>query len=81
MRTVVGTMALFATWYPLPSTSMAKASGNSSSESRCRNITTATTARISPEPMIIHRRPPMIRSRYGPTSGATTANGAMVSRR
>ena len=40
-----------------------------------------TTTRRALAPMTIHRRPPWARSSWGPISGATTENGAIVSAR
>ena len=80
-RTSPGTTALLATWYVLPATNAPNASGNSSSESRWRTISSAKTARAMPAPMIIPRRPPRLRSTSGPISGPTTANGAIVTSR
>ena len=40
-----------------------------------------STARPAHEAMNSRRRPPRVRSRNGPSTGATTANGAIVNSR
>ncbi len=81
LDTVVGTSALFDTWYPLPSTSTTNASGNSTSESRFHTMAVHASARPSADSTTMSRRPPAMRSMAGPISGATSANGATVNRR
>ncbi len=44
----------------------------------CITISAATRARPMHENTTIIRRPPLMRSRAGPSSGATTAKGVMV---
>ena len=80
-RTRAGTTALFATEYVFCKTRIVNASGNSHSESMLSIIKNAAMARPAAVPMIIRRRPPLARSIAGPSSGATMANGAMVSAR
>jgi hypothetical protein len=65
----------------LASTSTANASGNNSMLSRSPIISTQMTARSALAPITMNRRPPRMRSSAGPMSGATTANGAIVSAR
>ena len=60
---------------------MAKASGKSSSEWMSRARNGQRMARPSAEATTIPRRAPRLRSMSGPSAGATTANGAMVSTR
>ena len=76
--TTVGTRALRATPYALPSASTANASGNSSRLLRSSSITRQTTARTPLTATTIQRRPPWDRSRAGPMNGATKARGATV---
>ena len=80
-RTSAGTTALLATEYPFWKTRIANARGKSHSESILLIIRNARTARTKAVVMIIRRRPPLVRSMAGPKSGATIANGAMVSAR
>ena len=79
--TTAGTNAERATWYDFASTSSTNASGNSRNECTSSIISRQMPERSAAEPMTIQRRPPLARSRAGPTSGATTAKGAMVSAR
>jgi hypothetical protein len=75
-----GTAAARVTPYALDATSTPSAAGNSHTDS----VTTAPAstqqrkALIAMVPPIAHRRPCAKRSRNGPISGATIANGSMV---
>ncbi len=78
-----GTAAARVTPYALDATSTPRAAGKSQGES----VTTAPAstqtrkARIAMVAPIAHRRPWAKRSRKGPISGATIANGSIVSPR
>jgi hypothetical protein len=65
----------------LDSTSRANASGKIHGVFRCFAMDRDTAAREMAARIIIVRRPPRLRSSAGPSTGATTANGAIVSRR
>ena len=79
--TIAGTSALFATWCPLASTSTPNANGKSSSVLTFPAIRTHNPARPKHPALIKVRRPPRLRSRRGPMTGATSAKGATVSNR
>ena len=57
------------------------AAGNKSSEERCSAIKGHTAARPNAATITMTRRAPWLRSISGPSSGETTANGAIVMRR
>ena len=65
----------------MANTSDANASGNRVNESRDHAMPTRTTARNTATISTTIRCPPRIRSTNGPTNGATTANGAMLTAR
>ena len=77
-----GTAEAWVTRNALEATRQPSAAGNSHSELSSTSASTqhrkARRARVTP---IAQRRPCRNRSRKGPISGATTANGAMVSSR
>ena len=79
--TVFGTRALLTTMWTFDSTRTAKASGKSIRPLRWPAIERQTMARLAEPAMISARRPPRLRSITGESRGATTANGATVSRR
>ena len=79
--TVMGTRALLVTLWAFDSTSTPKARGNSHRLCSSAAINRQIRARTPEAAMKINRRPAGVRSRTGPRNGATTANGAMVSRR
>ncbi len=78
-----GTTALRTTPYAFDDTSTPSAAGYSSSPppATAPDIITASTARASIEPAIAARRPCGTRSSSGPTTGASSANGASVTAR
>ena len=79
--TIAGTSALFATWWPLARTSTPKASGKSSRPLTLPAMRTQSPARPKHPKLMSVRRPLRLRSRSGPITGATSANGATVSSR
>ncbi len=79
--TTKGTSEPFVTRYTLDSTSMTNASGYSRGPWRLSANTRLTAARQALDTTTVARRAPRLRSMMGPSNGATTANGAMVSNR
>src|SRR4051794_19296064 len=79
--TAAGTRALLVIEYAFERTRKANASGNSRRDFTSPAISAHSTARPPADTTTIRRRPPRLRSRAGPSSGATTANGAMVGAR
>ncbi|AIA05294.1 hypothetical protein DC74_4822 [Streptomyces noursei] len=78
-----GTTALRTTPYAFDATSTPSAAGYSASppSATARDIDSASSARASIAPAIAARRPCGTRSSSGPTTGASSANGAMVTSR
>ncbi len=79
--TTRGTREPLVTRYTFDSTSMANASGNSRRLPRSPARTRQMAARQAVDTTTVARRAPRLRSMIGPRKGATTAKGAMVSRR
>ena len=77
----LGTSALFVTLCVFESTSAPNASGYSAKPLTCAAMIRHNTARAAIVAANTRRRPPRVRSRSGPNTGATTANGASVSMR
>ncbi len=76
-----GVMDALTTPKVLDNTSMPRASGYSSQESKLSARITASTARRVKVSETVSRRPPRRRSRAGPITGAISANGATVTSR